>query len=78
MESGDVLIFPRQIPNEHRVLVIFIEEPLPAGVLDILLARPIDAGSLNYCAVVFQNKLAAGPSRCRMLGRRFLVARGQL
>jgi hypothetical protein len=88
-EIGDSLIFPRQIANEpprfarldtvggvHRVLAIFVAEPPAAGVLDILLTRPIDAGSLNHTAAVFQNMLAAGPDHCRMLSRRFLVATG--
>jgi hypothetical protein len=88
-EAGETLVFPRQIASEpprfarfdtvagvHRVVVIFIAEPLPAGVLDILLTRPIDVGSLNHTAAVFQNMLAAGPDHCRMFGRRFLVAPG--
>jgi hypothetical protein len=83
---GDLLVFPRQIPDEpprfarldmvggvHRVLAIFVNEPLPSEVFDILSSRPIDVGSLNHAAAVFQNKLAAGASQCRMLSRQFLV-----
>jgi hypothetical protein len=89
MKAGEFLIFPRQIANEaprfarldsvggvHRILAIFLAEPLSGSVLEILLTRPIDMGSLNHTAVVFQNMLAAGPGRCRMLSRRFLVVTG--
>jgi hypothetical protein len=81
------IIFPRQgtddaprfarldtVGGVHRVLVIFTEEPLPAGVLQILLARPMDIGSLNHTVSVLQNRLAAGPGKCRILSRRFLVS----
>jgi hypothetical protein len=86
-EIGDTAVFPRQIANEaprfarldtvggvHRVLVIFIAEPLPASVLDILLARPIDLGSLNNAAPFFQNLRGAGSDHFCMFVRRFLVA----
>ena len=86
-EIGDALVFPRQIADEpprfarldavggiHRVLVIFIAEPLPASVLDILLTRPIDLGGLNNAAPFFQNLRGAGPDHFGMFGRRFLVA----
>lgn len=83
---GDVLVFPHQIDNAaprfarfdavggiHRILAIFLAEPPPAGVLEILLMRPIDSGSLNHTAPVLQNLVATGPDRCRMFSRRFLV-----
>jgi hypothetical protein len=86
---GNYFVFPRQIENEplrfarldtvggvHRVLIIFVAGSLPGGLLEILLTRPIDVGSLNHAATVFQNMLAAGPDHCRMLSRRFLVATG--
>ena len=84
--EGEVL-FPRQpsdgaarfarldmVGGVHRVMVIFTEDPLPAAVLEILLARPMDVGSLNRVVSVVQNRLAAGPGKCRILSRRFVVS----
>jgi hypothetical protein len=84
---GDVLTFPRQTGNKarrfahfdavggvHRILAIFVAEVPSAGLLDILLTRPMDVGSLNHIASTFQNMRADGPQQCRLLSRRFLVA----
>ncbi len=86
-EIDGAMVFPRQYAQApprfaeiesptgmHRALAIFTAEPLPAGVLDILLQEPIDTVSLNHIATVFQRRIAAGPDRCRMLSRRFLVS----
>lgn len=83
------LIFPRQnersqtryaaldgILGVHRIVAIFTSEPLPSGVMDILLGRPMDLGGLNHTVSVFQSRLAAGPKDCRMFSRRFLVSGG--
>ena len=58
----------------HRVLAIFTADALPGNVLDILLKEPIDTVSLNHTATVFQHRIAAGPEKCRILSRRFVVA----
>ena len=86
-EIDGAMVFPRQYAQApprfaeiesptgmHRALAIFTAEPLPAGALDILLQEPIDTVSLNHIATVFQRRIAAGPDRCRMLSRRFLVS----
>jgi hypothetical protein len=85
-ETDDVLVWPRQPPagpprfrqfddvgGIHRILVIFTNERLPADVLGILLGQPLTESSLNAVTFRFNNLLAAGPGRCRMLTRRFLV-----
>ena len=38
-------------PGLHRLLAVFTAEPLPGGVLEILMGRPIDPGRLNYTAI---------------------------
>jgi transcriptional regulator with XRE-family HTH domain len=80
------MIFPRQRPEGpprfarlegaglHRVLVILTDEALPASVLELFISPPIDTGSLNYAATVLQNRLAAGPDKCRLLSQRFLAS----
>jgi hypothetical protein len=86
-EVGKFLIFPRQISDGvprfarldavgglHRVLVLFLAEPLSSGVLDVLLTRPIDFGSLNHIAPVFQSLCNSGSDHCRVFSRRFLVS----
>jgi hypothetical protein len=86
-EIADVMTFPRQSAaasprfaevesptGVHRVLAIFTADPLPASVLDILLQEPIDAVSLNHTAAIFQHRIAAGPEKCRLLSRRFVVS----
>jgi hypothetical protein len=79
------MIFPRQHadgpprfarlegPGLHRLLAVFTDEPLPVGVLEILMGRPIDPGRLNYTATVIQSRLAAGPDKCQLVSRRFLA-----
>lgn len=80
------LVFPRQIEDGlnrfarldstagiHRVLAIFTEEPLPGGVLEILMSRPMDVSSLNHAVGAFQSRLAGGSAKCQMFSRRFLV-----
>jgi transcriptional regulator with XRE-family HTH domain len=84
---GEFLIFPRQISDEaprfarldavgglHRVLVLFLADPPTSGVLDVLQTRPIDFGSLNHIAPVFQSLSRAGSDQCRVFSRRFLVS----
>jgi hypothetical protein len=83
--DGETMIFPRQRADGaprfarlegaglHRVLAIFTDEPLPPGVLEILMARPIDSGRLNYTGTVLQSRLGAGPDKCQLLSRRFLA-----
>jgi hypothetical protein len=86
-EADAVLVFPRQhdgaaprfaeldsVAGMHRVLAIFTDEPLPPPVLDILLAQPIDLNGLNHMANALQARLAGGPSRLRVISRRFLVS----
>jgi hypothetical protein len=80
------LLFPRQLPEKpprfarlegaglHRIFVILTAEALPAPVLELLLRRPIDVGSLNYTATVLQDRLAAVPDKCRLVSRRFFAA----
>jgi hypothetical protein len=81
------MVFPRQIADGaprfarldmvggvHRVLAILTEDPLPTSILDILMAQPMDIGSLNQTVSLFQSRLAAGPDKCRVLSRRFLVS----
>jgi hypothetical protein len=88
LADGDI-VFPRQgaegaprfarldmVGGVHRVLVIFTDDPLPAGVLDILMGRPLEVGSLNHAVSAIQNRLAAGPNKCRILCRRFVVSPG--
>lgn len=83
-EIGDALIYPRLGPDGvrrfasiegtgvHLVLAIFTRDPLPAWISDILLADSLDE-SLDKTVATFHNLLAAGPDKCRMFGRRFLV-----
>jgi hypothetical protein len=52
---------------------LFSDEPLPGGILEILMGRPIDSGRLNYTAGVIQSRLAAGPDKCQLMSRRFLA-----
>jgi len=86
-EIADAMAFPRQPAagpprfaeiesptGVHRVLAIFTADALPGNVLDILLKEPIDTVSLNHTATVFQHRIAAGPEKCRILSRRFVVA----
>lgn len=83
---SEVLIFPRQnaegparfarfdaVGGVHRVIAIFLSDPPSESVLDILLMQPIDPGSLNHIAALFQNLRSAGADRCQLMGRRFLV-----
>jgi transcriptional regulator with XRE-family HTH domain len=58
----------------HRVIAILTEESLAAGILQILLSCPIDAGGLNHIARVLQRQLAGGAKKCRVLSRRFVVS----
>ena len=84
---GDVLTFPQAAANGstrfaaldlvggfHRVLVIFVQQSLPAGVIDILSAHPMMPSSLNYIVAALQGMLAEGPKKCCMLSRRFFVS----
>ncbi len=85
-ELNGELVFPRQLPDQsarfarlevpglHRILVILSATPLPAPVLELLLRRPIDVGSLNYMATVLQDRLTATPDDCRLFSRRFVAA----
>jgi hypothetical protein len=80
------LVFPRQIPGSpprfaevsaiggiYRVIVILTQEPLPKGVMDILLSEPMNQSSLNQVVPVLQNWTGAGSKKGRLLGRSFLV-----
>jgi hypothetical protein len=85
-DIADELVFPRQqhdqparfarleVAGLHRILVVLTDEPLPPPVLDLLLRRPIDMGSLNYTATVLQDRLAAAADKCRLLSRRFVAS----
>jgi transcriptional regulator with XRE-family HTH domain len=85
-DVAGALVFPRQLPDQparfarlevpglHRILVILSGMPLPAPVLELLLRRPIDVGSLNYMATVLQDRLTATPDECRLFSRRFVAA----
>lgn len=80
------MIFPRQQPDTpprfarlegpglHRVFVVLTDEVLPASVLDLLMRRPVDMGSLNYAATFIQDRIAAGPGRCHLMSKRFLAS----
>jgi hypothetical protein len=80
------MIFPRQQsdtpprfarlegPGLHRVFVVLTDKVLPASVLDLLMRRPVDIGSLNYAATFIQDRIAAGPGKCRLMSRRFLAS----
>ena len=83
--DGD-LIFPRQLAagpmrfaqldatiGMHRVLVLLMDDVLPPGVINVLLARPVDAAGLNQIAPLLQKRLADGVEKSRMLSRRFIV-----
>jgi hypothetical protein len=79
------LLFPRQSPGRpprfarldgvglHRVLVILTKTTLPAGVLEVLMQRPIDAGKLNYFASVLQKRCAGDKEACLFMSRRFVA-----
>jgi len=80
------LIFPRQIPGKpprfarldgaglHRVVVVLTKTALPAGVLDVVMQRPIDPGKLNYVASVLQKRRAAERDACVLMSRQFVAA----
>jgi hypothetical protein len=80
------LLFPRQIPGRpprfarldgvglHRVVVILSKTALPAGVLDVVMQRPIDPGKLNYVASVLQKRCAAEKDGCLLMSRQFVAA----
>jgi hypothetical protein len=57
----------------HKLLAVFLDDPLPPDVLSTILARPMDADGLNHAARLFHARLAAGADKCQMLSRRFLV-----
>jgi hypothetical protein len=80
------LVFPRQIAGSpgrfakvpaiggvNRVVVILTQEPLPKGVMDILLSEPMTQSSLNQVVPVLQNWTGSGSKQGRLLGRSFLV-----
>jgi hypothetical protein len=80
------LVFPRQIAGSparfatvpaiggvNRVIVILTQEPLPKGVMDILLSEPMTQSSLNQVVPVLQNWTGTGSKQGRLLGRSFLV-----
>jgi hypothetical protein len=83
-EVGETLVYPR--PNSdglprltmiegsgvHLVLAIFTREPLPGWIMDTFLASNLDE-NLDRTVSVFHNLLTAGPEKCRMFSRRFLV-----
>jgi hypothetical protein len=80
------MLFPRQIPGKpprfarldgvglHRVVVILTKAPLPAGVLDLIMQRPIDPAKLNYVASVLQKRRAAEKDACFLISRQFVAA----
>jgi hypothetical protein len=80
------LLFPRQIPGKpprfarldgvglHRVVVVLTRTALPAGVLDVIMQRPIDPGKLNYVASVLQKRRAAEKDACLLISRQFVAA----
>jgi hypothetical protein len=79
------LLFPNQFPDRpprfarldglgvHRVLAVLTTTALPAGLLDIILQRPIDPGKLNYLASVLQKRGAADKETSLLLSRRFVA-----
>jgi hypothetical protein len=80
------LLFPRQTPGKpprfarldgaglHRVVVVLSKTALPAGVLDVIMQRPIDPGKLNYVASVLQKRSAAEKDACLLMSRQFVAA----
>jgi hypothetical protein len=84
-EVEDDLVFPRQVAGLpprfarlegagiNRVIAVFTDEPLPASVVEALMACPLDAGNLNHSASIFRGRLGAGSNKCQMLSRRFLI-----
>jgi hypothetical protein len=80
------LLFPRQTPGKpprfarldgvglHRVVVVLTKTPLPNGVLDVILQRPIDSAKLNYVASVLQKHRAADKDACLLMSRQFIAA----
>ena len=80
------LLFPRQVPGKpprfarldgvglHRVVVVLTKTALPAGVLDVIMQRPIDPGKLNYVASVLQKRRAAEKDGCLLMSRQFVAA----
>jgi hypothetical protein len=83
-EVEGALIYPRANPagmprfaivegsGVHQVLAIFTRDPLPGWITDMFIADSL-ADGLDRAVGVFHNLLAAGPDKCRMFGRRFLV-----
>jgi transcriptional regulator with XRE-family HTH domain len=88
-EIGEAMVFPRphddgsprfamiEGSGVHLLLAIFTREPLPTWVMDILLSsdpdRTLDNEKLDGMVSVLHNLLTAGPEKCRMFSRRFLV-----
>jgi hypothetical protein len=80
----EMLIYPRPRPDGtprfaliegsgvHQVLAIFTRDPLPTRIIDLFIADDL-TDNLDRTVAVFHNLLAAGPEKCRMFGRRFLV-----
>jgi hypothetical protein len=61
------------------LLAVFTHEPLPSRVMDLLFAanselhESVKEDDLDRKVSIFHNLLAAGPEKCRMFSRRFLV-----
>jgi hypothetical protein len=88
-EVGDTLVYPRpkadgspcfamiEGSGVHLLLAIFTRDALPSWIMDILLASDLDQNlddeNLDRTVSVFHNLLTAGPEKCRMFSRRFLV-----
>jgi hypothetical protein len=80
------LIFPRQLPDEpprfariegvgvHRILALLTTDALEPPLLDLLLRRPIDVSSLNYTAIVLDQRRTKAPGTCRLVSRRFFAS----
>lgn len=79
------LLFPRQEAERprfarldgiglHRVIVVLSKNAFPAGVLQVIMQRPIDLGKLNYFASVLQKRRAADKDSCLLMSRRFVAA----
>lgn len=63
----------------HLVLAILTRKPLPGWIMDIFLAsnpeidESLREDDLDRTVSVFHNLLTAGPEKCRMFSRRFIV-----
>lgn len=84
-EIGEALLYPRPTSEGlpqfavmegsgvHTVLAVFTRDPLPGRVLEALHASALARDELDQTVSFFNGLLAAGPEKCRMFSRRFLV-----